>query len=77
MHIDPTIHLGDLISVAAFILMAYQRISSVLRSIEAFMEESRLDRIALHKRLETLEHRFRSDRHASAAAKLAEERMSK
>jgi hypothetical protein len=52
---DPTIHLGDVLTLASLGLVAWQRVNTTLRSVERFMDESRQDRLSLHQRLDLIE----------------------
>ena len=76
MHLDLTLHVGDLLLIGGVIWAVYQRAIGTLRSIEGFMGESRLDRQALHQRLDSIDSRLRHYG-ASRAQKVAEERLSK
>ena len=58
MTFDPTLHLGDLLTIIALGGAAYQRVAATLRAIERFMDESREDRLSLHRRLDLMERQF-------------------
>jgi hypothetical protein len=51
---DPTIHFGDILTVVAVGWGAYQKVVKALASIEAFMIESRDDRLSLHRQIDAL-----------------------
>jgi hypothetical protein len=54
---DPTLHFTDLFTLGAMIFAAYRRLSNTMLSIEAFMKESREDRVRLHQSIAALEVR--------------------
>ena len=66
MHFDATVHLGDVLTLASLGLVAWQRVSSTLRAVEEFMRDSREDRLALHRRIDLLEHEFGARRRRGA-----------
>jgi hypothetical protein len=56
---DATFHIGDIIALVTVGAAAYTRVSGTLRAIERFMEESREDRLSIHRRMDLVEHQIR------------------
>jgi hypothetical protein len=55
---DPTLHLGDLLTILGLGWAAYSRVAGTLRKIDRFMEESEEDRLSIHRRLDLIEHQI-------------------
>lgn len=53
--IDTTIHVGDVITLASLGIVGWQRVSSCLRAVEAFMDETRRELSDLNRRVDLLE----------------------
>lgn len=55
MSVDLTLHIGDILTLAAFGLAAWAKVSQTLKAIEEFMKESSADRQDLRRRVEHIE----------------------
>lgn len=77
---DPTLHFADVVTVVVIGWGAYQRVARTLTAIEAFMNDSKADRLALHHRIDVVEELLKQARtvhNVTHAQLVTEERLGK